>query len=171
MKKLLLVLLVSLGLQTQAQTGSGTAMYFCCDSITYWVDQSQGFNVGLDTSGIVHNPDSIEVWWAVCANGLCYTGQGWYSYYPQITITDTVQVCYDVYLYTSNTMEVCTRCDYLIFDGTNWILFNMGNPTGIEELVIERFNDNKIYDLTGRELFYIPTGTIYIKNRKLYIKQ
>ena len=34
-----------------------------------------------------------------------------------------------------------------------------------------RLNDNKIYDLMGRELFYIPTGTLYIKNRKLYIKQ
>ena len=115
MKKLLIVLLVAFGLQTQAQTGSGTAMYFCCDSINYWIDQSQGFNVGLDTTNIVHNPDSIEVWWAVCANGQCYPGQGMYSYYPQITTTDTVHICYDVYLYTSNTMEVCTHCDYLIW--------------------------------------------------------
>ena len=47
----------------------------------------------------------------------------------------------------------------------------MGNPTGIEELVIERFNDNKIYDVMGRELLYIPTGTMYIQNRKLYIRK
>ena len=68
-------------------------------------------------------------------------------------------------------VEVCTRCDTVIFDGTSWVLFNMGNPTGIEELVIERFNDNKIYDVMGRELLYIPTGTMYIQNRKLYIRK
>ena len=39
MKKLLLVVLVSLGLQTQAQQSTP---YFCCDSISYWTDQSQG---------------------------------------------------------------------------------------------------------------------------------
>ena len=94
-----------------------------------------------------------------------------YDYFPQVMTTDTVHVCYDAYLYEANTVEVCTRCDYLIFDGSNWILFNMGNPTGIEELVIERFNDNKIYDVMGRELLYIPTGTMYIQHRKLYIRK
>jgi len=44
-------------------------------------------------------------------------------------------------------------------------------PTNIEELVIEKFNDNKIYDLQGRELNEIPVGKMYIKNGKLYIKQ
>ena len=83
MKKLLLVILVLLGLQTQAQQSA--VPYFCCDSITYWTDQSQGFNVGLDTTGIVHNPDSLEVWWAVCTNGMCYTGDGMYDYFPQVT--------------------------------------------------------------------------------------
>ena len=28
---------------------------------------------------------------------------------------------------------------------------------------------DKMYDMLGRELFYIPTGTMYIQNRKLYI--
>jgi hypothetical protein len=164
MKKLLLAVLVLFGLQTQAQQATP---YFCCDSITYWTDQSQGFNVGLDTTGIVHNPDSIEVWWAVCANGQCYPGQGWYSYYPQITTTDTVHICYDVYLYTSNIMEVCTHCDYLIYDGNSWILFNM--TTSINELTFNKVNDNKIYDLLGRELTEIPVGKLYIRNQKLYI--
>jgi len=172
MKRILLALLVSLGLQTQAQQ---PAPYFCCDSITYWTDQSQGFNVGLDTSNIVHNPDSMEVWWAVCTNGLCYSGQGMYAYFGQIMTTDTVHICYDVYLYESNTIEVCTHCDYLIFDGSNWILFNMGNPTGLPGFVIEedgvRWWNDKIYDLQGRELKEIPVGKMYIRNGKLYIKQ
>ena len=152
MKKLLLAVLVLIGLQTQAQQ---VAPYFCCDSITYWTDQSQGFNVGLDTTGIVHNPDSIEVWWAVCANGQCYPGQGMYSYYPQITTADTVKVGYDVYLYENGVAEVCSREDWLVFDGTNWVLLNM-NPTSINELTFNKVNDNKIYDLLGRELNEIP---------------
>ena len=164
-------IMLTIALPSKAQTGSGTAMYFCCDSITYSIDPSQGFNISLDTTNIVHNPDSITVYWGICTNGMCYAGDGMYDYFPQVMTTDTVHVCYDAYLYEANTVEVCTRCDYLIFDGSNWILFNMGNPTGIEELVIERFNDNKIYDVMGRELLYIPTGTMYIQNRKLYIRK
>ena len=164
MKKLLTILLVSLGLQIQAQINP-------CDSITYWTDQSQGFNIGLDTSNIAYNPDSIEVWWAVCTNGMCYSGQGMYDYFPQVMLTDTLKACYDVYLYTSNVVELCTHCDSLIFDQNSfsWILFNMGNPTSINELTFNRVNDGKMYDLLGRELNEIPVGTMYIRNNKLYI--
>ena len=165
MKRILLALLVSLGLQTQAQQA---APYFCCDSITYNIDPSQGFNVSLDTTGIVHNPDSLEVWWAVCANGLCYTGQGMYSYYPQITTADTVKVGYDVYIYENGVMvEVCTREDWLIFNGTSWVLFNM--TTSINELTVNRINDSKIYDVLGKEVFNIRKGVIYIRNNKKFI--
>jgi len=142
-----------------------------CDSITYWTDQSQGFNIGLDTSGISFNPDSMEVWWQVCTNGLCYAGDGITDYFPQVMTTDTLKVCYDVYLYTSNVVEVCTHCDSLIFDQNSfsWILFNMGNPTSINELTFNRINDGKIYDMLGRELTEIPVGKLYIRNQKLYI--
>jgi len=166
MKKLLLVVLVLIGLQTQAQQA---APYFCCDSITYNIDPSQGFNISLDTTGIVHNPDSMDVWWAVCTNGLCYSGQGMFAYFGQVMTTDTVKVCYDVMLYESNTMEVCTRCDTVIYDGNNWVLFSMGNTTSINELTFNRVNDNKIYDMLGRELNEIPVGKLYIRNQKLYI--
>ena len=165
MKKLLLAVLVLFGLQTQAQQA---VPYFCCDSITYNIDPSQGFNISLDTTNIVHNPDSINVYWQVCTNGLCYAGQGMFAYFGQVMITDTVHVCYDVYLYEANTMEVCTCCDYLIFDGTSWILFNMGT-TSINELTFNKANDNKVYDLLGRELTEIPVGKLYIRNQKLYI--
>ena len=46
MKKYLIVLLVALGLQTQAQQATP---YFCCDSISYWTDQGRGLSVGLDS--------------------------------------------------------------------------------------------------------------------------
>ena len=146
--------------------------YFCCDSITYWTDHSQGFNIGLDTSNIIHNPDSMEVSWQVCTNGLCYGGQGMYDYFPQVMTTDTIKVCYDVMLWESGVLEVCTNCDSLIFDQSinNWVVFsNQGNPTAIGELVIEKINDNRIYDLFGRELFTIPNGVMYIRNNKKYI--
>jgi hypothetical protein len=148
--------------------------YFCCDSISYWTDQSQGFNVGLDTTGIIHNPDSIEVWWAVCTGyagtGMCYSDQGMYAYFPQVTTSDTVKVGYDVYLYENGVAEVCSREDWLVFDGTNWVLLNM-NPTSINELEFIWEDDGIIYDLTGRKLKEIPVGKLYIRNRQLYIKQ
>ena len=172
MKKILLVLLVSLGLQTQAQQA---APYFCCDSITYWIDQSQGFNIGLDTSGIVHNPDSMTIYWGVCTGfsggGICYTGSGMYDYFPQITTSDTIKVQYDVYIYENGSLEVCSIEEWLVFNQNSfsWVLLNM-LPTNIEEFVIERFNDGKIYDLMGKELTHVPVGVMYIKNNKKYIR-
>ena len=43
-------------------------------------------------------------------------------------------------------------------------------PVGITELKSSIINDGKTYDLLGREIFEIPKGTIYIKNRKKFIK-
>ena len=167
MKKILLILLIVFGFQVKAQQ---SPQYFCCDSITYNIDPSQGFNISLDTTNIVHNPDSIDVWWAICTSSMCYSGQGMYYYFGQIMTSDTLKVCYDAYLYELNSVEVCTRCDSLIFNGTSWVLFSMGNPTVISELEFIFKNNDKIYDLLGREIFSIPKGTIYIKNRKKYIK-
>jgi hypothetical protein len=168
MKKLLLVVLVLIGLQTQAQQATP---YFCCDSITYWTDQSQGFNIGLDTTNIIHNPDSIEVYWTICNSSTCYSGDGMYAYFGQIMTTDTIKACYDVYLYESNMVEVCTRCDSLIFNQSSfsWVLFSMSNPTSINEITLNKINNNKMYDLLGRELNEIPVGTMYIRNNKLHI--
>jgi len=94
-----------------------------------------------------------------------------YAYFGQVMTTDTLKVCYDVMLYTSNTLEVCTHCDSLVFDQNSfsWILYNMGNPTSINELTFNKINNNKIYDLLGRELNEISVGTMYIRNQKLYI--
>ena len=164
MKKIIIILLVLLGLQTQAQINP-------CDSITYWIDPSQGFNVGLDTTGVIHNPDSIDVFWQACTNGQCYGGNGMFTYFGQIMTTDTVKLCYDVMPYTSNTVEVCTHCDSLVYDGFSWVLFSMSNPTSINELTFNRINDDKIYDLLGRELEYTPAGKMYIRNNKLYMSK
>ena len=163
MKNILILLLVLFGLQAQAQVNP-------CDSITYNIDPSQGFNIYLDTTNIVHNPDSIDVMWMICNTSTCYSGTGVYAYFGQVVTSDTLKVCYDAYLYESNMMEVCTRCDSLIFNGTSWVLFNMGNPTAINELELIWDNYGKIYDLLGRELIEVPTGKIYIKNNKKCIR-
>ena len=167
MKKLLLVLLVSLGLQTQAQQSTP---YFCCDSISYWTDQSQGLTVGLDTSGIIHNPDSMAILWQVCNANMCYSGQGMYAYFGQIVTTDTIKVCYDVMIWEAGIMEVCTRCDSLVFDQNTytWVLFNISNPVGVNEIKNKKIN-NKMYDLYGREI--LKPKVIYIQNNKVkYVK-
>ncbi len=145
--------------------------YFCCDSITYWTDQSQGFNVGLDTTGIVHNPDSMTVYWGVCTNGLCYADQGMYAYFPQVTTADTVKLNYDVYLYENGVLEVCSIEDWLVFDQNtySWVLLNM-NPTSINEITFNKINDGRMYDMLGREITNVTLGTMYIKNGKKYIR-
>tara|TARA_R100001594_G_scaffold111690_1_gene146481 strand:+ start:774 stop:1271 length:498 start_codon:yes stop_codon:yes gene_type:complete len=165
MKKIILILLVSLGLQIQAQQ---VTPYFCCDSITYTIDPSQGFNISLDTTGIVHDADSIDVIWQVCNSQMCYTSIGMFAYFGQIMITDTIKVCYDAYLYEANTVDICTRCDSLIYNGISWVLFNMGNPVGIVEIE-NKTNNNKMYDLNGREILK-PKG-LYIQNNTIKYEQ
>jgi hypothetical protein len=147
--------------------------YFCCDSITYWTDQSQGFNIGLDTSNIVHNPDSMTVYWGVCTGfagtGVCYAGQGMYDYFPQVTTLDTIKVGYDVYIYENGVAEVCSMEEWLVFDGTNWVPFN-NTPTSINEIIFNRINDGKIYNLLGKEVSKVKVGQMYIRNNKKYIR-
>jgi len=167
MKKILLVVLVSLGLQTQAQSN-------LCDSLSYTVIQGLPLTVYGEVSGIINMVDSIEWLFSACNSVACYTPQGNNPYsFPQINVTDTVKFCYDAYVYTPNQMVVCSHCDSLIFDYTDstYVLFNMGGTTSINELTLEKVNNNKIYDLLGRELFYIPRGTMYIQNRKLKLNK
>ena len=145
--------------------------YFCCDSITYWTDQSQGLTVGLDTTNMIHNPDSMEVLWSVCNTTICYSGSGMYAFFGQIMTTDTIKVCYDVFLYESNLVETCSRCDSLVFDQNtySWILFSMGNTTAIHEIKLNKVNDSRLYDMLGRELTKVKIGQMYIRNNKKYI--
>ena len=174
MKKILLVALVLLGLQTQAQQANP---YFCCDSITYWTDQSQGLTVGLDTTNMIHNPDSMEVIWSVCNTSVCYSGSGITAFFGQIMTTDTIKVCYDVFLYTSNLVETCSICDSLVFDQNTytWVLFSMGNPVGLPGFVIEeegvRWWNDLIYDMQGKELKEIPLGQMYIRGGKINMRR
>jgi hypothetical protein len=163
MKKLLLVLLVTLGLQTQAQISY-------CDQLSYSTYQSQGLIVTGNASSLFNMVDSIEWNWQACNSTLCYPGYGQIVTFPNILTTDTVKLCYDVYLYFMGTPYICSNCDSLVFSGGSWVFFNSNTPTSINEFTPETINDNKIYDLLGRELKKVPVGSMYIRNQKL-IKQ
>ena len=168
MKKILLVILVLFGLQTQAQNN-------LCDSLSYTVYQGLPLTVIGNADGIMNMVDSIEWLFSACNSVACYTPQGNNPYsFSQINMTDTVKFCYDAYVYTPNQMIVCSHCDSLIFDYTDstYVLFSMGNPTGIGFVIEEdgvRWYNDIIYDMLGRELTTTPIGVMYIRGGKKYI--
>ena len=88
MKKLLLALLVLLGLQTKAQINY-------CDSISYTTTST--INYPLIVSGSIPNiPGAVSWSWQVCNSSLCYLGTGANASFGQVSLTDTLKVCYDV---------------------------------------------------------------------------
>ena len=167
MKKLILTLFLAIGtLFTQAQVS-------WCDSLSYTaVPGTQLLTLVGNTSLSPNMVDSITWSWAVCDTNMCYSSVGDTAYFQMIQPTDTVKVCYDAYIYFMGATYVCTQCDSMVYDGFSysWVLMNMGNPTGIKELTLESINDNKMYDLLGRELTETPIGTMYIRNNKKYIR-
>ena len=167
MKKLLLVgLLVVLGLQTQAQINY-------CDSISYTTSSTiiYPLTVTGDATPFINMVDSIVWSWQVCNATMCYSGSGIIASFGQVITTDTLKVCYDAYIYLMGATYICTNCDSLIYDGNSWVLMNMGNPTAIQDIVVEKINDNKVYDLLGREWMCsfanLPKGLYIINNRKV----
>ena len=166
MKKLLLAALVLLGLQTQAQIS-------WCDSLSYTTLPQQTLTVIGNSSLSPNMVDSITWSWQACNSTLCYFGDGTTFTFNNILSTDTVKICYDAYIYFMGVTYICMDCDSLIYDANSysWILLNTANPVGINELTFEPINNNKIYNLLGKELTNIPAGTMYIRNRKIYITQ
>ena len=165
MKKLLLALLVSLGLQTQAQINY-------CDSVSYTVVQgTQTLTTMGDAASFINMVDSIVWSWQACNATMCYSGYGDTATFTNILPTDTVKVCYDAYIYYDSSIYICSQCDSLVYDANSysWVLLNMGNPTSINELTLDKINNNKMYDMLGRELIEAPRGVMYIRNNRLYI--
>jgi len=162
MKKLLFILLVALGLQTQAQV-----MY--CDSISYTTTST--INYPFIVSGSISNiPDTVTWNWSVCNANLCYSGSGVNASFGQVALTDTLKVCYDVTIDINGFTYVCTNCDTLVYNPNSYQWEKMSALVGVAELELNTINDNKMYDLLGREIFEVPIGAVYIKNRKKYIR-
>jgi len=162
MKKLLLILLAALGLQTQAQI-------MPCDSISYVTSSTINYPFGI--SGVANIPGTVSWSWTVCNANLCYSDSGQNASFGQISLTDTLKVCYDVIIDINGMTYTCSNCDSLVYNPNSYQWEPMvAQPVGIAELKQSAKDDGKIYDLLGRELFEVPKGTIYIKNRKKFIK-
>jgi hypothetical protein len=150
-----------------------------CDSLSYSiVVDSSNWNtltVTGNMNGLSLNMiDSIDWGFSACNALTCYISQGNNPYsFPSILVTDTVKLCYDAVIYFDSMTYVCNHCDSLVYDfmTDTWMLMNMGNPTGINELEFILEDDGKVYDVLGRELSEIPVGMMYIRNNKKYIKR
>ena len=159
--------------KTQAQTPIDN-----CDSLSWTQYPVTGLSITLDTTGAgtsSYGVDSVEVIWTACNSTQCYSAPiGMTGYFPQVSLSDTLKVCFDAWFYSNNPngqvfWEFCSQCDSIIHDGTSWVLFSVSNTVGIEELMKNEGANNKMYDMLGRELTEIPLGEMYIRNRRLHI--
>ena len=163
MKKLLFILLIALGLQTQAQV-------IYCDSISYTTTST--INYPFIVAGVANIPGTVSWMWTICNSTLCYSSSGANASFGQVSLTDTLKVCYDVYIDISGMTYICTKCDTLVYDPNSyqWVP-KMSTPTLVTNIRQNTIKDNKIYDLLGRELEYIPINKLYIRNRRLCIRK
>tara|TARA_R110002012_G_scaffold40496_1_gene111435 strand:- start:962 stop:1294 length:333 start_codon:yes stop_codon:yes gene_type:complete len=104
--------------------------------------------------------DSVNFQWGVCYNLTCYSKDGDTVTFADVTTLDTVGVCFNI-----SPQWMCEDCQYLVFANGSWQPIN--TITHVNEVVLKP-HDGKAYDLLGRELKYIPMGTIYIRNGRLY---
>ena len=162
MKKILFILLIALGLQSQAQV-----VY--CDSISYTTAST--INYPFIISGVANIPGTVTWSWQVCNANLCYSGTGVNASFGQVSLTDTLKVCYDVLIDINGFTYTCSGCDSLVYNPNSYQWEPMApRPVGIAEVELKPINDGKMYDLLGREIFEIPIGVIYIKNGKKFVR-
>ena len=159
-KKILFILLIGFGFQTQAQV-----MY--CDSISYTTTST--INYPFVVSGSIPNiPAGTVTWnWSVCNANLCYSASGPNARFGQVSLTDTLKVCYDVLIDINGFTYVCSGCDSLVYNPNSYQWEKItAQPLAVMELKLDDINNNKMYDLLGREIFEIPIGEMYIKNNR-----
>jgi len=166
MKKYILMLLILFGLNASAQVD-------WCDSISYSVIPNTNgvFSVMIETTDSLDNYcDTVDVAWAVCNLQLCFNGFGAFYSFPIIQTTDTVKVCYNAYIMNppNPTISCYDVCEWIVYNGTEWV--ELGSTVGINEVPL-RPVDSRSYDIMGRELFHVPSGVMYIRNQKLYMKK
>ena len=107
MKKILLVLLVILGLQTKAQIN-------ICDSIDYSFQSAQSgpSSTILTLNGIGNVPGTVLNWdWQACHSTLCFSASGQAVTFNQFVTTDTIKLCLITTLDINNTIWTCNQCD------------------------------------------------------------
>jgi hypothetical protein len=160
MKKIiLLAILFTIGFKTQAQIS-------ICDSVGYNITTSPNSNI-LQLDGVNLNIGwSIDWDWEVCNNGLCFWNNGQTVYFQQFTTSDTLSICLIAYIFSIPSNQQCIICDSLVYGVNGWVSMNMSNPLHIDEILIEKSNNNRTYDLLGKKVFNIKPGEIYIRNNK-----
>ena len=181
MKKLILTLLLVIAtIFSHAQVNP-------CDSISYTITSSPN-NMILQLNGVitgvcpVNFPCVVQDWsWQVCDDQLCFGDTGQVVYFQQsFSPSDTLKVCLTTIIdYMGVTYSCMSQCDSLVYGTNGWMLLNMGTGTGTSLSEIEitsnyDFEDNRMFDILGREFGKyqdIPMGSLYIKNRKKYIKR
>ena len=162
MKKIFLILLVLLGFKTQAQV-------MFCDSISYGT--SSTINFPFIVSGTANIPGTVTWDWSVCNANLCYSGSGPNASFGQVSLTDTLKVCYDVTIDINGFTYVCSGCDSLVYNPNTYQWEKItAQPLAVMEIKPNAINDNKMYDLLGREIFKAPLNEMYIKNNKKCIR-
>ena len=163
MRKIFLILLVLFGFKTQAQV-------MFCDSISYTT--SSTINYPFIVSGSIPNIPGTVTWnWSVCDANLCYSGSGPNASFGQVSLGDTLKVCYDVTIDISGFTYVCSGCDSLRYNPNTYQWEKItAQPLAVMELEPNVINDNKMYDLLGREIFEVPIGEMYIKNNRKCIR-
>ena len=127
-----------------------------CDSLSYSISSSSTLTV----VGVNNSSDSVNFMWGVCDNTACYSANGDTAYFPLVNPLDTVKVCFDI-----SPQWSCNDCQYVVLIQGFWQTISV--ITHVNEIRALPLN-GKIYDLLGRELKHIPTGTIYIRDGKLF---
>jgi len=171
-----------LQIQTQAQLSS-----FNCDSLDVTIVSSTPTEVILGTNIPSLAPlAQLQYMWMVYEHiGSSDTLVSWGIKSGGVdTITSLNQSSlYTITAFLNDTgvyilSYACLATDTLAFNTvTNqWegpTISSNGNPTTITEIERNNASDDRLYDLLGREFYNynsIPLNTIYIKNRKKYLK-
>ena len=161
MKKLLLILLLLFTLKSTSQT--------ICDSVNISGSNWQWTaNIGTPGAAIF----MIDSWVTTDPLGNIL-GQDIISSYHSVFTNkpqDTIVMCLTV-SFGGPWFFPGTCCLTLVWDGVRWVKHYISVwPSGLYE-VQPMYNNGKMYDLFGRELFVIPQNKVYIKNSRLYIEK
>ena len=176
MKKVILAVLVLLGLQTQAQVNY-------CDSTQQMTYTSGNYYVYEVALGIGGNSLNNGYWmapiyvWTTTPNLItggvdvwedsCFMAPCTHTVYNDYN-EDTITTCISYHYETLNVIDTLQCCIEHYWNGVAWVR-STSMTVGIEEYSIIKTNDNKMYDLNGRQILK-PQG-LYIKNGRLYYEQ
>jgi len=168
-----MMVIVSLGLQLQAQT-------LCDSNMTYTTGSQYQLEIAIPQTG--NSLPTMAPLYAVTYGGQTMLGQDScfagpcthtvYNYNPTTGMPyDTITTCISYTLTdTLGYVDTMSCCFNQVWDGQAWMRMSMGGTVGIEELYNTEKQDYRIFNVLGRQLIEAPIGEMYIQNRKKYIK-